>query len=53
MEELKYLWMTDANLIGEIPESFNNLLSLEHLDLSLNKLEGTIPGGMLTLKNLT
>ncbi|CBI20587.3 unnamed protein product, partial [Vitis vinifera] len=50
---LKYLWMTQANLIGEIPESFNHLSSLEHLDLSLNKLEGTIPGVMLTLKNLT
>ena len=45
--------MTEANLIGEIPESFNNLSSLEHLDLLLNKLEGTIPVGMLTLKNLT
>ncbi|RVW79222.1 Receptor protein kinase CLAVATA1 [Vitis vinifera] len=30
-----------------------HLSSLEHLDLSLNKLEGTIPGVMLTLKNLT
>ncbi|RVW79226.1 Receptor-like protein kinase HSL1 [Vitis vinifera] len=53
IEEVKYLWMKQANLIGEIPESFNNLWSLEHLDLSLNKLEGTIPGGMLMLKNLT
>ncbi|KAL6322021.1 hypothetical protein AAG906_003163 [Vitis piasezkii] len=33
--------------------NFNNLLSLEHLDLALNKLNGTIPGGMLMLKNLT
>ncbi|XP_010648291.1 receptor-like protein kinase HSL1 [Vitis vinifera] len=53
LKKLKYLWMKQANLIGEIPESFNNLWSLEHLDLSLNKLEGTIPGGMLMLKNLT
>ena len=53
MEELKYLWMTDANLVGEIPESFNNLSSLELLDLANNKLNGTIPGGMLMLKNLT
>ncbi|CBI20586.3 unnamed protein product, partial [Vitis vinifera] len=52
LKKLKYLWMTEANLIGEIPESFNNLSNLELLDLSVNKLEGTIPGGMLTLKNL-
>ncbi|KAJ9680179.1 hypothetical protein PVL29_019467 [Vitis rotundifolia] len=52
-KKLKYLWMTVANLVGEIPESFNNLSSLEHLDLALNKLNGTIPGGMLMLKNLT
>ncbi|RVW13212.1 LRR receptor-like serine/threonine-protein kinase HSL2 [Vitis vinifera] len=47
LKKLTYLWMTEANLVGEIPESFNNLLSLEHLDLAHNKLDGTIPGGML------
>ncbi|RVW79186.1 Receptor-like protein kinase HSL1 [Vitis vinifera] len=52
LKKLKFLWMTEANLIGEIPESFNNLSSLERLDLSLNELNGTIPVGMLTLKNL-
>ncbi|XP_034682712.1 receptor-like protein kinase HSL1 isoform X1 [Vitis riparia] len=53
LKKLKFLWMTEANLIGELPESFNNLSSLELLDLSLNELNGTIPLGMLTLKNLT
>ncbi|XP_059592105.1 receptor-like protein kinase HSL1 [Vitis vinifera] len=53
LKKLKFLWMTEANLIGEIPKSFNNLSSLERLDLSLNELNGTIPVGMLTLKNLT
>ncbi|WJZ84781.1 hypothetical protein VitviT2T_004369 [Vitis vinifera] len=52
LKKLKYLWMTEANLIGEIPESFNNLSNLELLDLSVNKLEGGIPSGIWTSPNM-
>ncbi|GMJ07646.1 hypothetical protein like AT5G25930 [Hibiscus trionum] len=53
MSKLRYLWMTQTNLIGEIPESFDNLSSLEHLDLAINNLEGPIPSSLFSLKNLT
>ncbi|CBI20633.3 unnamed protein product, partial [Vitis vinifera] len=47
----------DKFMPSALPKEFGALKKLkyllEHLDLSLNKLEGTIPGGMLTLKNLT
>ncbi|KAL6985480.1 hypothetical protein U1Q18_018855 [Sarracenia purpurea var. burkii] len=53
LKKLKFLWMTQTNLIGEIPESFSNLSSLEHLDLSSNNLDGPIPQGLFQLKNLS
>ncbi|KAJ8445850.1 hypothetical protein Cgig2_027931 [Carnegiea gigantea] len=53
LSSLKFLWMTDCNLIGEIPESFGNLSSLEHLDLVHNNLVGEIPSELFSLKNLT
>ena len=37
------------NLMGGIPESFNNLSDLEHVDLSFNNLNRSIPGGMFML----
>ncbi|KAK6913123.1 hypothetical protein RJ641_022724, partial [Dillenia turbinata] len=40
LRNLKYLWMTSANLIGGIPESFGNLVNL---DLAMNFLTGSIP----------
>ena len=49
LNKLKFLWMRDMNLMGGIPESFNNLSSLEHVDLSFNNLNGSIPGGMFML----
>ena len=53
LKKLKFLWMTETNLIGEIPETLiNNLSSLEHLDLAINNLNGPIPGGLLMSKNL-
>ena len=53
LKMLKFLWMTETNLIGRIPETLiNNLSSLEHLDLAINNLNGPIPGGLLMSKNL-
>ena len=49
LNKLKFLWIRDMNLMGGIPESFNNLSSLEHVDLSFNNLNGSIPGGMFML----
>ncbi|XP_022750150.1 receptor-like protein kinase HSL1 isoform X2 [Durio zibethinus] len=53
LRKLRFLWMTQTNLIGEIPESFNNLSTLKHLDLSKNNLEGPIPSRLFSFKNLT
>uniref|UniRef100_A0A803LBI8 Protein kinase domain-containing protein n=2 Tax=Chenopodium quinoa TaxID=63459 RepID=A0A803LBI8_CHEQI len=52
LKNLKFLWMTQCNLIGEIPKSFAKLSSLEHLDLAENNLEGEIPSELFLLKNL-
>ncbi|PIN10653.1 Serine/threonine protein kinase [Handroanthus impetiginosus] len=53
LRNLKYIWMRQANVVGEIPESFVNLSSLEHLDLAENDMEGEIPSGLFLLKNLS
>lgn len=49
LKRLKFLWMTETNLIGAIPESLSNLSSLEKLDLSGNDLSGMIPQGLFSL----
>jgi Leucine-rich repeat (LRR) protein len=46
------LWISGANLIGEIPQMIGEMVALEHLDLSSNKLTGTIPGSLFMLMNL-
>ncbi|XP_054793274.1 receptor-like protein kinase 5 [Prosopis cineraria] len=52
LRNLRFIWMTACNLIGEIPESFANLTNLVQLDLSANNLTGSIPSRMFSLKNL-
>ncbi|MQL72172.1 hypothetical protein Taro_004509 [Colocasia esculenta] len=52
LRKLKYLWMSDASLIGSVPETIANLTELEHLDLATNRLNGTIPGGIWGLEKL-
>ncbi|KAH6831145.1 kinase family with leucine-rich repeat domain-containing protein [Perilla frutescens var. hirtella] len=53
LSKLKYFWMREANVIGELPRSFMNLSSLEHLDLSVNQMSGEIPIELFSLKNLS
>ncbi|KAF5957502.1 hypothetical protein HYC85_004727 [Camellia sinensis] len=53
LRKLKQLLIKGSSLIGEIPETIGNLAELEELDLSNNNLTGTIPSGLLLLKNLT
>ncbi|GFZ08530.1 kinase family with leucine-rich repeat domain-containing protein [Actinidia rufa] len=53
LKNLKFLWMTSCNLIGEIPDTLSNIFGLEHLDLSRNNLQGPIPKGLFQLTNLS
>ncbi|KAG8636194.1 hypothetical protein MANES_16G109132v8 [Manihot esculenta] len=53
LKQLRWLWMSASNLIGEIPETVGEMVALEHLDLSRNKLEGNIPSSLFMLKNLS
>ncbi|KAG6739700.1 hypothetical protein POTOM_057314 [Populus tomentosa] len=52
LKKLKVLWISGANLIGEIPQMIGEMVALEHLDLSSNKLTGNIPGSLFMLMNL-
>ncbi|XP_073262259.1 uncharacterized protein [Populus alba] len=52
LKKLKMLWISGANLIGEIPQMIGEMVALEHLDLSSNKLTGNIPGSLFMLINL-
>ncbi|RWW53154.1 hypothetical protein BHE74_00040379 [Ensete ventricosum] len=52
LTKLTFLWMTKANLQGEIPASFAQLTGLTQLDLSENSLTGAIPAGIWGLPNL-
>ncbi|GLT98599.1 hypothetical protein SLE2022_160980 [Rubroshorea leprosula] len=53
LKKLQVLWMSDSNLIGEIPDTVGDLAALEILDLSGNSLTGKIPDGLFMLKNLS
>ncbi|KAI9076301.1 hypothetical protein K1719_041726 [Acacia pycnantha] len=53
LKKVKTFRMKSMNLIGKIPESIGEMVSLEELDLSENGLNGQIPGSLFALKNLT
>ncbi|XP_017982269.1 PREDICTED: receptor-like protein kinase 5 [Theobroma cacao] len=52
LKKLKTLWMTEASLVGEIPDMIGDMTALEVLDLSSNNLTGNIPSALFLLKNL-
>ncbi|ESW09247.1 hypothetical protein PHAVU_009G112200 [Phaseolus vulgaris] len=53
LRNLRRLWMTRCNLIGEIPEYFGDIFTnLVRLDLSMNKLSGSIPRTLFSLRKL-
>nr|XP_048321109.1 receptor-like protein kinase 5 [Ziziphus jujuba var. spinosa] len=53
LKKLKYLWIPQSNMIGEIPESIGDMVSLNEVDLSTNGLSGKIPSSLFMLKNLS
>nr|XP_027066129.1 receptor-like protein kinase HSL1 [Coffea arabica] len=53
LKKLRFLWMFQTNLIGEIPQDIGNMTALESLNLADNDLSGNIPGGLFQLKNLS
>ncbi|KAA8523175.1 hypothetical protein F0562_009598 [Nyssa sinensis] len=53
LKKLKVMWMSQTNLVDELPETMANMTALENLDLSRNNLTGNIPSGLFLLKNLT
>ena len=52
LNKLKFFFMFESNLVGEIPETIGNMVALERLDLSVNDLSGQIPRGLFMLKSL-
>ncbi|PWA72585.1 leucine-rich repeat protein [Artemisia annua] len=52
LKKLRNFIMTEANLIGEIPANLSGMAAIELLDVSVNRLEGSIPSDLFLLKNL-
>ncbi|KAL0877736.1 hypothetical protein Bca101_027442 [Brassica carinata] len=53
MRSLSILVLRNNNLTGEIPYDFGEYSSLRQIDLSFNKLHGTIPSSLFNLTLLT
>uniref|UniRef100_A0A0E0NBW4 non-specific serine/threonine protein kinase n=1 Tax=Oryza rufipogon TaxID=4529 RepID=A0A0E0NBW4_ORYRU len=52
LTRLTYLWLSNMNITGEIPESLSSLRELNLLDLSSNKIQGKIPRWIWQRKKL-
>ncbi|PHT32547.1 hypothetical protein CQW23_28884 [Capsicum baccatum] len=49
---LRFLYLSNCNFRGPIPESLSNLTCLEYLFLDVNTLNGTIPSGIFSLPSV-
>ena len=52
LTKLNFLWISEANLIGEIPVELGNLKDLTLLQLSSNQLSGPVPKEIWALNKL-
>ncbi|KAE8716453.1 HAESA-like 1 isoform 2 [Hibiscus syriacus] len=52
LTNLEQLFLAGCNIIRQIPSSFGRLVHLRNLDLSLNRLTGSIPSSISELKNI-
>lgn len=52
LTSLEILWVTQCDLVGEIPDSLGQLKKLTDLDLSLNGLTGSIPSSLTELTSV-
>ncbi|CAD6339228.1 unnamed protein product [Miscanthus lutarioriparius] len=52
LSNIKYLWMSNMNIVGEIPDTMSLLSQLRLLDLSSNRLNGMIPSRVWRLRSL-
>ncbi|KNA12137.1 hypothetical protein SOVF_128600 [Spinacia oleracea] len=49
LTNLEYLWVSDSNLVGELPDTLGGLKSLINFDASENQLSGRIPNSLTEL----
>ncbi|PHT66516.1 hypothetical protein T459_30941 [Capsicum annuum] len=52
LTSLRFLYLSNCNFRGPIPESLSNLTCLEYLFLDVNTLNGTIPSGIFSLPSV-
>ncbi|CAK9315675.1 unnamed protein product [Citrullus colocynthis] len=52
LKNLRWLYLSNCTIHGEIPSRIGNLSLLENLELSQNKLTGEIPSEIVNLKKL-
>uniref|UniRef100_A0A7N1A659 non-specific serine/threonine protein kinase n=1 Tax=Kalanchoe fedtschenkoi TaxID=63787 RepID=A0A7N1A659_KALFE len=52
LTNLEELWLTDCNLIGEIPDTVGKLTRLWNFDVSVNHLTGPIPSSITEMRSL-